>query len=148
LVDAAKVSLHIEEHQVGDFFSVSENIAEWVSVRSDLAARETALCTMLLSTLAVDGSAECVRLAYNCTTLPPRGEKPVIALGFNVAFGNKAHAEKDVEKVEATRGEKLVAWRNARNGVGTSLGTTPATATAGTSGGTDAGTGDDAEVSL
>lgn len=122
LVSAAKTSLHIEEHQVGDFFTVSETSSEWVAVRIDLSARETVLCTMLLSSLALSADTEVVRMAYSCTTLPPRGEKPVIPLGFNVAFGNQDHAKKDVERVESLRSEKLQGWRAAR--VGTS---TPAT---------------------
>lgn len=124
LVEAAKASLNVEEHQIGDFFTVSENNSAWVGVRLDLPARETALCTMLLASLALDANANIVRMAYSCTTLPPRGEKPVILLGFNVAFGSQDHANKDVERVESLRSEKLQGWRAAR--VGTS---TPATST-------------------
>jgi hypothetical protein len=135
LVDAVKTSLSIQEHELADYFTVSDTDSQWVAVRIDLSARETALCTMLLASLAIDGNAEAIRLAYNCTTLPPRGEKAIILLGFNVAFGVQGHAKKDMERVESLRGEKLTSWRNARTSVGTSVGTpatstsTPATAT-------------------
>lgn len=132
LVNACKASLNVEEHQIGDFFTVSESNSEWVGVRLDLPARETALCTMLLATLALSADTEVVRAVYNCTTLPARGAKAVIGLGFHVAFGDQSAATSEMDAVEALRNEKLQGWRNARNGVGTSVGTsvgTPATAT-------------------
>jgi len=141
LVNACKASLNVEEHQIGDFFTVSETSSEWVAVRIDLGAREVALCTMLLSSLALSADTEVVRMAYSCTTLPPRGEKAVISLGFNVAFGNQDHAKKDVERVESLRSEKLQGWRAAR--VGTS---TPATTS--TSVGTSVGTAEEGEGSV
>lgn len=127
LVSTAKASLHIEEHQVGDFFTVSETSSEWVTVRTDLDPRETALCTMLLASLALSADAEVVRVVYNCTTLPPRGEKATIPLGFNVAFGAQGHAKKDVERVESLRSEKLSTWRK------TAIGATPTATTTSTS---------------
>jgi hypothetical protein len=130
LVEAVKASLNVEEHQIGDFFTISENNSEWVGVRLDLPARETALCTMLLASLALGADAEILRPAYNCSTLPTRGVKAPIALGFHVAFGDPNQSRSDVEAMESVRNEKLTSWRNARNGVGTSVGTTtPATST-------------------